>query len=526
MPTLSGFRICAYKSHSTDASYLPWSADLRLHLLNAFPFRNGLKPIPEDVLLEPKVTLQLASHTIKSNLSWESHVGMNVQSRDQVQEDTDNRPKLAISNVFVHRRESGIPLNVILQENRRMTPESHWQDVRKLILTTKDHVDYMPGDVLTLYPQNPEEDVKQLLECMDWTEVADQKIQYTESKLTSDLDIESPLPDVPSSQPTTLRELLTNYLDFNTIPRRSFFSTIVHFTNDPFQKDRLLEFTKPEYLDELYDYTTRPRRSILEVLQEFDTVKIPWQWAVSVLPELRGRQFSIASGGKLKGSDNDSTRFELLVAIVKYKTVIKKIRQGTCSRYVADLPPGTALNVTLQRGGLGLSKSRPMQPVIMIGPGTGVAPIRSLIWERLHETQKSATAFEDHSNAILDRPNSMGETVLFFGGRSRSADYYFEHEWQDLQGRMPLRVFTAFSRDQSKKIYVQDVIKEQSALVYRLLYELKGIVYICGSSGKMPQAVREALIEAFQMDGSMNRSSAEACLLSMEKDGRYKQETW
>ena len=384
----------------------------------------------------------------------------------------------------------------------------------------------MPGDVLTLFPQTPDRDVKQFLDRMDWTELADQEVRYTKSKSIDCLGVEPPLSDVYFSRSTTLRGLLTNHLDINAIPRRSFFSTIAHFTNDKFQKDRLLEFTRPEYLDELYDYTTRPRRSILEVLQEFDTVKIPWQWAASVIPELRGRQFSIASGGQLKGGDNYSTRFELLVAIVKYKTVIKKIREGTCSRYLANLPTGTLLRVTLQRGGLGVSKWGSLRPVMMIGPGTGVAPLRSLIWERLHEMQKLAMNIEDHGNAIFSRPDKTIQSVLFFGGRNRNADYFFEQEWKDLQEKMPLRVFTAFSRDQPKKMYVQDTIKEQSTLVYRLLYELEGIVYICGSSGKMPQAVREALIEAFQVEGSIDRSSAEAYLSNMEKEGRYKQETW
>ncbi len=84
----------------------------------------------------------------------------------------------------------------------------------------------------------------------------------------------------------------------------------------------------------------------------------------------------------------------------------------------------------------------------------------------------------------------------------------------------------AFSRDQKQKIYVQDLIKEQSQLVYRLIHDEGGIVYVCGSSGKMPQAVRVALTEAFTESGDMRQGDAEAYLQTMEKEGRYKQETW
>ena len=79
---------------------------------------------------------------------------------------------------------------------------------------------------------------------------------------------------------------------------------------------------------------------------------------------------------------------------------------------------------------------------------------------------------------------------------------------------------------QRQKVYVQDLVRQHSARVYEALAGRNGIVYICGSSGKMPQAIREALIEAFQSHGSMEREDAEAYLAGMEKSGRYKQETW
>jgi len=138
-----------------------------------------------------------------------------------------------------------------------------------------------------------------------------------------------------------------------SIPRRSFFAQLAHFTNDEFHRERLLEFTNPEYIDELCDYTTRPRRSIVEVLQEFESVKIPWHRICSIIPAIRGRQFSIASAQCPSDRQENKTRIELIIAIVKYRTVIKRIREGVCTRYVASLRPGQEISVTLQRGGLG-----------------------------------------------------------------------------------------------------------------------------------------------------------------------------
>jgi sulfite reductase alpha subunit-like flavoprotein len=86
--------------------------------------------------------------------------------------------------------------------------------------------------------------------------------------------------------------------------------------------------------------------------------------------------------------------------------------------------------------------------------------------------------------------------------------------------------FLLLKLPQRQKVYVQDLLRQQSTLVHDALTNKSGIVYICGSSGKMPQAIREALIEAFQSHGPMERNDAEAYLVAMEKTGRYKQETW
>ncbi|KAL9033921.1 MAG: hypothetical protein Q9180_005691, partial [Flavoplaca navasiana] len=420
-------------------------------------------------------------------------------------------------------------LLVKVKQNRRLTPQSHWQDVRHLELSHPASIKYNPGDVLTIYPQNSAQDVDQIIQLMEWGQYADQPIQFESTNQMEEADF-YPVPPAPSnklhSEPLTLRGVLVHYLDIRAIPRRSFFSMIAHFTNNDMHRERLLEFTDPQYIDELYDYTTRPRRSILEVLQEFDSVKIPWQWAANALPKLRGRQFSIASGGSCKCIAEGQTNFELLAAIVKYKTVLKRLREGVCTRYITGLQPGTILNVTLQEGGLGVRISEATQPVILVGPGTGVAPMRSLIWERYHWQQDMLAKRQSATDVPSSGSNGIGETILFFGGRNQEADFFYRREWDYLDHQMPLKVFAAFSRDQPAKIYVQDILKQQAKLVYDLLHFKNGIVYVCGSSGKMPRAVRAALVEIFVIFGRIEVSIAEDYLQAMEKEGRYKQETW
>lgn len=416
-----------------DGSFVQWSLSLRTRLLELFPLPSGVKAIPEDVQLEPKWKFELAPGASAPLSPLPS--GNDIPSDDL----------LPVKDT----------ITALLEKNVRLTPQTHWQDVRHLAFSTPNTHDYGPGDTLTIYPKNFPSDVSLLMASLQWTSVADAPLVFLPTSSVSSRSAPSPLRHLDLSSTTvTLRWLLTNVLDILSIPRRSFFARLAHYCDDETQKERLLEFTNPEYIDELYDYTTRPRRSILEVLQEFDTVRIPWERILDVFPIMRGRMFSIASGGMLKrstpsgqaGSEDmkaTETRFELLVAIVKYKTVIKRIRQGVCTRYTASLQAGQKLNVRLQKGGLGIVKPKAGEwksPVVMVAPGTGVAPMRSLIYERLDWDVRFETEGE--------------KDMLFFGCRNADSDFFFRDEWIGFENRGLLVTHAAFSRDQVSRTTV------------------------------------------------------------------------
>ena len=490
---------------SIDGSFLPWTTTLRSRLLEEYPLPEGTVPIPDNVLLDPKWLLDFV--VLPRTAPKKSNVTPSTNG------DVPEVPPPDLLDI-----PGGLAAEIA--SNERITPTTHWQDVRHLKLDVEGSHPYVPGDVLTIYPKNFPSDVNQMLAIMDWMPIADVPLRFAASSPSVPSNARLPLPTCSHTKHHTLRQLLTNYLDILSIPRRSFFAQLAHYTEDEFHRERLLEFTNPEYIDELYDYTTRPRRSILEVLQEFESVRIPWQRVCSIIPAIRGRQFSIASAmttiSFTPASGGPGTRIELLIAIVKYKTVIKRIRQGVATRYIASFTPNQKVTVTLSRGGLGVTKKELDRPVVMIGPGTGVAPMRALIQQRMqwrHDDQLSQDV--------------AAKDLLFFGCRNAESDYFFKDEWKGLvdQG-VPIEVFTAFSRDQRQKVYVQDLVRQQSALVYNAIVNKNGIIYICGSSGKMPQAVREALIEGFQKHGDMSREDAEAYLVGLEKGGRYRQETW
>ena len=233
--------------------------DFRKHLLDRHPLSPGQHPIPDDAQLPPKWVLQSKGeqniappeHTDSTNheSATNEFPGYNL--------DTDIRP---------------LPdtLTATLTENRRVTPQKHWQDVRRISLTVPESLSYVPGDMIAITPKTSPKDVQILLDLMGWNEQSDKPIALVPA---GNILSPSPIPALDTHPNLTLRSLLIDYLDVKAIPRRSFFSTIAHYTEDERHKERLLEFTNPEYLDELWDYTSRPRRSILEVLHEFDTSK-------------------------------------------------------------------------------------------------------------------------------------------------------------------------------------------------------------------------------------------------------------
>ncbi|KAK5073616.1 NAPDH-dependent diflavin reductase [Lithohypha guttulata] len=468
----------------TEGAFLEWLLLFQEQVLLNFPLQAGQTQVP-------------AGHKLPSE--W---LLAKATTDDQCTSGFRNGEHIVSAKISKYSPELSFP--VVLERNERVTPSDHWQDVRLLRLRAMEAINYMPGDVLALRPQNLPEDVNQIISLLDWQDMADTKLklQSTRSMQGPD-DVFDPM--LRGLDSVTLRQLLTEYLDIYAVPRRSFFSKIAHFTEDEVQKERALEFTEPQYLDEYFDYATRPRRGILEVLQEFHTVKIPWQEAINTFPLLRPRQFSVASGGHLKA---DGFCFELLVAIVKYRTVIKRIREGVCTKYLAQLPVGTRLNVVLHTEGRFHNRLADMdRPHLLIGGGTGIAPLRSVILEKSAFVGAQATS------------------LLIFGCRNSHSDYFFSTDWSKLesQEQSSFRVIPAFSRDQDRKIYVQDRILQHAELIREILSAPNSILVVCGSSGAMPKAVRQALKDVL---ASTTEAAAENYLVQLEKEGRYKQETW
>jgi len=511
-----------------SAGFREWIVQLKDSMLETFPLPEGVSAMEDDEFIEPRWKLSLKDVPHENGVTPDPKVEPStVPGNDSLESAS------APSNDEAHPSTQPMPVKdsyaATLVANDRVTSAEHFQNVRLLDLRLDRSYSYYPGAVAVVYPKNFPSDVNEFIKLMRWEDVADKPMHVVPSRANLQGQATTPSPlrhlDLDSTI-VTLRWLLENVIDIMSIPRRSFFANLAYFAgssteDEEFQKERLLELANPELIDELWDYTTRPKRTILEVMMDFTTIQIPWQYALSALPLMRGRQFSIASGGHLKQDAEGRTRVQLLVAIADPPSPIIKWRRryGVCTRYMLTLQPGQKINIGMQQGYLDVQPSELEAPVIMVGPGTGVAPMRAMVHQR-HAWAKELYA--ESTDKFL-----KGD-ILIFGCRGTETDYFFRDEWETLGRTDGLETLTAFSRDKNEpRIYVQDQIRKNAKAVYRAMYELNGRIYVCGSSGNMPKGVREAFLDVLvEQNASFGREEAEIYLDGMEKAGRYKQETW
>uniref|UniRef100_A0A8C8T117 NADPH-dependent diflavin oxidoreductase 1 n=1 Tax=Pelusios castaneus TaxID=367368 RepID=A0A8C8T117_9SAUR len=457
-----------------DAVIDPWLLDLWGRILPLYPLPPGLDIIGPDVLLPSKFTLHFLDECVSGC------------DEDQSQQEVTREAPSELH-----------PFAAQMVSNQRVTAESHFQDVRLIEFDVSGSgIEYRAGDVVMIQPQNAPEDVQQFCQLLR----LDPDRCFTLKPSEPETSLPALLP-----QPCTVRHLVTCYLDISCVPRRSFFELLSCFSPNELEREKLQEFSSAQGQEELYSYCNRPRRTILEVLCDFPhtTCAVPHDYLLDLFPRIQPRAFSIASS--MLALPN---RIQILLAVVRYKTRLSKPRRGLCSTWLASLSPqqgDVRVPLWVKRGGMTFP-AEPDTPVIMIGPGTGVAPFRAAIQERVVQGRKG--------------------NYLFFGCRQKSKDFYCGAEWEELVSRGCLTLFTAFSRDQEGKIYVQHRIEENKGLVWGLLSHGNAHIYLAGNAKQMPAAVTEALKSVFQSEGDLSTSEAEEYLTALERSHRFQVETW
>ncbi len=330
-------------------------------------------------------------------------------------------------------------------------------------------LDYQAGDALAVVPHNADDIVEDII------------------KITN-LDADAPV--LIKEQDFTLKDALTSQLDVTGISL-----PVLKRYNEIAKDVKLAEMLNPENKAQLQAYLYG--REIIDVLKDFPAKEITADALVGIMRKLPPRLYSIASSPKAHPGE-----VHLTVGVVRYDAHGRN-RKGVCSTYLAErIQEGDKVDVFVTPNKHFKVPANPDAPMIMVGPGTGIAPFRAFVEER------KAT-------------DAKGKNWLFFGDQHYLTDFLYQTEWQDyLADGILTKLDVAFSRDQKEKVYVQDRMRENAKELYAWIQEGASF-YVCGDASRMATDVDVALHDIIEQEGGMSKEDAAAFVKQLKTDKRY-----
>ena len=359
------------------------------------------------------------------------------------------------------------PYQSKLLVNRLLTAGSD-KETRHFELSLEgSSLSYEPGDSLGVIPQNSPQVVDDLLKAVGLT--GEEAVQVGEASLT-------------------LRDSLTFRLACTTLSKIQ-----IKKFNEFAKADKLTDLLLPANRDAFADYLWG--RELIDLFIEFPQQGMSADNFVGLLRPMPPRLYSIASSIKAH-----EEQVHLTVAVVRYDTHGRK-REGVCSSYLADRVGASIPSYFHPNKNFKLPQDGNV-PIIMVGPGTGIAPFRAFIEER---------------RAV----GSTGKNWLFFGDRSSKTDYLYGEEWEKYRSDGLLtELDLAWSRDQAEKEYVQHKMLAKGGELFAWLQD-GAYFYVCGDASRMAKDVDLALRQIAATEGGMSEEDAAKWVKSLQKEKRY-----
>jgi NADPH-ferrihemoprotein reductase len=365
---------------------------------------------------------------------------------------------------------------------------------------SKSKASYEAGDHVGVFPENSSAVVRQAAALLG------KPLDFCFAfGLPKDTDIAEDVGDLPVEGPVTLEFALMHFADLLSSPSKAALKMLSAFASDANEHDRLVKLCSLDGASTYDAYVHTPKRSLLEVMQDFPSAR-PSIGAFfgSIAPRLQPRYYSISSSPKMHPKS-----VHITCAVVRETMPTGRIHEGVASTWLAKLRPGERVRVFLRTSSFKLPK-KGRAPVIMVGPGTGFAPFRGFIQERLATKAKS-------------------DAALYFGCRNRAHDFIYEEEMNAAAASGALtRLKVAFSREAAKKDYVQHHIAADSKDVYAMLSDTTnpGYLYICGDGKHMAKDVNRVLHAIVEEEGTCSPAEAEKIVHEWAEQGRYLKDVW
>jgi sulfite reductase (NADPH) flavoprotein alpha-component len=368
------------------------------------------------------------------------------------------------------------PFSAALAVNRRLNGSGSAKDTRHFEIDLGGSgLRYEAGDALGVVPTNCPELVREILGALGCT--GDEMVPGRDG---AEVDF---------------REALFRHFEITKIPR-SFLEAIAARSGD----DTLKTFAGPGANGELTKFLWG--REIIDLLLAHPAVKFGPAEFTGMLRKLQPRLYSISSSPKAHPG-----QVHLTVNIVRYESLARS-RKGVCSTFLAErVEAGSAVPVFVHTNPNFRPPADGQRPMIMVGPGTGVAPFRAFLEER-----RAAGA--------------PGRNWLFFGDQRKATDYMYREELEAMRDQGVLtRLDTAFSRDQAEKVYVQQRMREQAAELFAWLEE-GAHFYVCGDASRMAKDVDGALHDVIQTAGGRTAEQAIEYVKKLRSEKRYQRDVY
>ncbi|UKZ47224.1 hypothetical protein TrVGV298_001440 [Trichoderma virens] len=384
---------------------------------------------------------------------------------------------------------------------------------------------YATGDHIAIWPTNAGEEVDRFLRITGLTDKRDQVIS---------VKVLEPTAKVPFPTPTTFDAIVRYHLEIGAPVSRQFVSTLAAFAPNEEIKAEMNKLGSDK--DYFHEQTGSQLFNIARLLEHVSNGqvwdKIPFSAFIESLTKLQPRYYSISSSSLVQPKKISVT------AVVESSAVVGRTDpfRGVATNYLLALKQkqngdpepspfglsyelhgprnkydGIHVPVHVRHSNFKLP-SDPAKPIIMIGPGTGVAPFRGFIQERAQQARDGV---------------NVGRTILFFGCRKSTEDFMYESEFEEYKKALgdKFELITAFSRESSQKVYVQHRLKERAAEISDLLSQ-KAFFYVCGDAANMAREVNTVLTQIIADGRGVSQAKAEEVVKNMRAANQYQEDVW
>jgi cytochrome P450/NADPH-cytochrome P450 reductase len=383
--------------------------------------------------------------------------------------------------------------------NRELNSKEAERSTRHVELALPMGSTYRAGDHLGVVARNMPEMVKRVAAHFHFAEDAKIRLRQGDERRTH----------LPINEPVRVFDLLADYVELQEVATRTQIKVLAEQTECPPEKMRLLalcgddEASAARYREEVL----AKRKTLIDLLEENPASELPFHMYLEMLPPIRPRYYSISSS-PLK----DAEQCSITVGVIDEPAWSGHgAYQGVCSNYLKNLEPGQIAYAFVRdtKSTFRLPEDA-STPLIMVGPGTGLAPFRGFLQERAAQREAG---------------QPVGPSLFFFGCRHSRQDFLYEDELKAFEQQGVTELHTAFSREQEQKVYVQHQLWEQRARVWELL-EQGAIIYVCGDASQMAPDVQATFARIYQEQTGKDASEAQQWHQELVDRNRYLVDVW